>query len=97
VTQEALHNAAKHSGTKEIRVWLRGAPGRIEVEVRDAGVGFNTKTTNGHSGLGLVSMKERVHLMRGSFSVESKVDWGTKIVASVPLEPQVETPSEEQG
>ncbi len=96
VTQEALHNAAKHSGTKEIQVWLRGAPGRIEVEVRDAGVGFNVKTTNGQSGLGLVSMKERVHLMRGSFSVESKVDWGTRIVASVPLEPQVEALSAEQ-
>jgi PAS domain S-box-containing protein len=97
VAQEALHNAAKHSGVKEIHVELRGVAGRIEVEVSDAGVGFDMRARNGNSGLGLVSMRERVHLMHGSFSVESKKNRGTKIVVSLPLEPQMETPSREQG
>jgi signal transduction histidine kinase len=35
--------------------------------------------------LGLVSMPERVHLVKGAFSVESKVNVGTRIVATVPL------------
>jgi signal transduction histidine kinase len=36
-------------------------------------------------GLGLVSMQERVHLVNGTFSLESKVNEGTRIVAFVPL------------
>jgi len=40
-------------------------------------------TRNG--GSGLISMQERVHLVKGTFSVESTVNNGTRVVATVPL------------
>jgi signal transduction histidine kinase len=38
-----------------------------------------------NGGSGLISMQERVHLVKGTFSVESRVNDGTRIVATVPL------------
>jgi signal transduction histidine kinase len=46
-------------------------------------------------GLGLVSMQERVHLVHGSFSVESQPGRGTKILAVVPLVVENGSPAEE--
>ncbi len=84
VAQEALHNALKHSGAREFAVNLRGTPSHVQLEVRDWGVGF--KTEAGWSrGLGLVSMQERVHLVNGTFRIESQPDKGTTVIAGVPL------------
>jgi len=41
-----------------------------------------------HNGLGLVSMQERVHLLNGRFSLESRPGEGTKIIATVPVIPE---------
>jgi len=84
VTQEALHNALKHSGTKQFTVTLRGAPNQVRLEVRDRGVGFNMKAGQS-GGLGLVSMQERLHLVNGTFHIESKLGEGTTVIATVPL------------
>jgi signal transduction histidine kinase len=53
--------------------------------VRDAGAGFDVEEAKKNRGLGLVSMQERVHLVRGLFAVESKPGKGTRIFAAVPL------------
>lgn len=85
VVQEALHNAVKHSGVNFFEVRLQGSPGKIEVEVRDEGVGCDMENLQSNGGLGLISMRERVHLVRGTFAVDSQINRGTKIRASVPL------------
>ena len=85
VAQEALQNAVKYSGVHRFSVELRATANQIRLEVSDAGVGFNVETAMRNGGLGLVSMPERVHLVKGAFSVESKLDVGTRIVAIVPL------------
>jgi PAS domain S-box-containing protein len=84
VTQEALHNALKHSGVRQFSVNLRGTADEIQLEVRDRGVGFDVERAKQDQGLGLVSMRERVHLVDGTFSIESKENCGTRIVARVP-------------
>lgn len=84
VIQEALHNSAKYSGAKHFAVHLRGKPGEVELEVSDAGVGFDAANLKS-KGLGMVSMQERINFVRGRFSVESRVGEGTKIFVSVPL------------
>jgi len=53
--------------------------------VSDAGAGFDMEEAMRHHGLGLVSMQERVHLLNGRFSVESRPGEGTKIIATVPV------------
>lgn len=85
VFQEALHNAAKHSGVRRFEVILRGTSDEIELTVRDAGLGFDCKTAKNGKGLGLISMEERLQLVKGSFSIESQPQQGTTIRARVPL------------
>jgi PAS domain S-box-containing protein len=85
VTQESLHNALKHSGAKNFTVSLRGTPERVRLEVKDGGVGFDAGAATRRTGLGLVSMQERVHLVKGVFHIESKLSQGTSVVASVQL------------
>jgi signal transduction histidine kinase len=85
VVQEAVHNAVKHSGVSCFEVHLQGKPDRIDLEVRDAGAGFNLEKAQTNGGLGLISMQERLHLVKGAFTVESTTSHGTTIRASVPL------------
>ncbi|MGB8985443.1 MAG: PAS domain S-box protein [Candidatus Sulfotelmatobacter sp.] len=85
ILQEALHNAAKHSGVRRFEVILRGRSDEIELIVRDAGLGFDSMTAKNGRGLGLVSMEERLQLVKGFFSIESQPKQGTTIRARVPL------------
>lgn len=87
IAQEALHNAGKHSRSSDFSVTLRGLGDELHLEVRDWGVGFCPKAT---AGLGLISMKERTLLLSGSFSIESKANWGTRIRARVPLSRRIQ-------
>ncbi len=84
VTQEALHNAVKHSGADRFWVELSGAGNEVRLEVKDTGIGFDVKEANRIGGLGLVSMQERVRAVNGRFYIESKPGAGTKIIVSVP-------------
>ncbi len=85
VAQEALHNAVKYSGVREFAIELSGEEAFVQLAVSDAGVGFDVEEAKNNRGLGLVSMQERIHLVRGSFSVESTPWHGTRIIAAVPL------------
>ena len=84
VIQEALHNSVKYSGAKRFEVRLRGKSGEVELEIIDAGVGFDAVNLKS-KGLGMVSMQERINFVRGRFSVQSRIGEGTKIIVSVPL------------
>jgi PAS domain S-box-containing protein len=95
VAQEALHNALKYSGVGEFSVEISGMADEIQLVVLDAGVGFDVEDAQKNRGLGLVSMQERVHLVQGSFSVESQPGKGTKILAVVPLVVENGSPTEE--
>jgi PAS domain S-box-containing protein len=86
VLQEALQNAVKYSGVVQFEVSFTSTSGEIELRVHDSGVGFDPAeiSTNGH-GLGLISMKERLKLVRGELSIDSKPGHGTTVLARVPL------------
>jgi signal transduction histidine kinase len=84
IAQEALHNAVKYSGTRQFWVELTGTSNQVQLEVRDAGVGFDVQAASRNGGLGLVSMRERIRVVDGRFSLESRPGAGTRIVASVP-------------
>jgi len=84
IAQEALHNALKYSETHQFSVALCATEEEVQLVVRDAGAGFDVEAKK-HRGLGLVSMQERVNLVHGRFSVESKPGQGTRIFAAVPF------------
>jgi PAS domain S-box-containing protein len=92
VLQEALQNAIRHSDSRHIQVRLQSRANDIELVVRDFGRGFEPEETNG-PGLGLTSMRERLKLVNGQLSIDSKRQGGTTIHALVPLKPSAESAS----
>jgi len=84
VLQEALHNAAKHSGVRRYEVRLWGTQNEIHLMISDSGVGFDIEAAKASPGLGLISMQERLRLLNGILSVESQLERGTTIHANVP-------------
>jgi PAS domain S-box-containing protein len=85
IVQEAVRNAAKHSGAPEVNVELSGFGDRIELRVSDSGVGFDPEFEKRKGGLGLLSMSERLRLIGGDLTVESEPSHGTRIRVRVPL------------
>jgi signal transduction histidine kinase len=85
VMQEGLHNAAKHSGVRVFEVKLHGSPAEIHLIVRDSGVGFDPELARDTQGLGLISMQERVRLVKGTISITSRPKSGTEINVRIPL------------
>jgi PAS domain S-box-containing protein len=85
VMQEGLHNALKHSGVRFFEVKLHGSHSDIQFTVRDSGVGFDPELIKDTQGLGLISMQERVRLVKGRISMSSKSGSGTEIDVRVPL------------
>jgi signal transduction histidine kinase len=85
IIQESLQNVAKHSSARSVLFRLTGGPNRLRLEIRDKGIGFDAKQAAYDSGLGLVSMRERMNLVGGTLSIRSKPGQGTTVEASVPL------------
>jgi len=84
ITQEALRNIVKHSQATEAAVQLAVVDHEIVLQIADSGVGFRTGDHD-RTGLGLISMRERVHLMGGRFVIHSAPGSGTRIGVSVPV------------
>jgi PAS domain S-box-containing protein len=84
ITQEALHNVARHSRAAEASVRLSYDGSDIGLEVSDSGVGFEAHS-NRHTGLGVVSMRERVSVLNGKLVIYTAPGRGTRIVARIPL------------
>jgi PAS domain S-box-containing protein len=84
ITQEALRNVVKHSGAAEAKVELSGDDDRIELCISDPGVGFRPESTKQTSGLGLISMQERLRLVGGQLFVQSEPSHGTRICVRIP-------------
>jgi len=83
VGQEAVANAIKHSGAKNLLVKLEPKEGRLILTVHDDGVGFDTRKNNDSAGYGLLGMKERTQLAGGDLSITSGVKSGTTIKLTV--------------
>jgi signal transduction histidine kinase len=84
VTEESLTNIAKHSRAKSARVHVKGASDGIHLTVEDSGTGFDLDGLEGRAGLGFVSMRERLRVLRGTVRVHSAPTHGTKIDVWVP-------------
>jgi two-component system sensor histidine kinase UhpB len=82
VAQEALSNAARHSGAGRVEVQLRRRGEDVELEVADDGRGFAFDESEG--GLGLAGMRERALLIGGTLTIESRPGRGTTVRLTVP-------------
>ncbi|WP_121663644.1 sensor histidine kinase [Metabacillus litoralis] len=87
LAQEAVTNALKHSDANEIAVKVEVTCESITMIVKDDGKGFNIKEAKGNKdkkSFGLIGMKERVDLLGGKMTIDSKVGLGTFIMFQVP-------------
>jgi len=82
--QEALQNVVKHSGASFAQVELQFERSKLKLTVTDSGRGFDPNAASSKSGLGRISMEERVHLLHGTFEILSRPGYGTSIIATVP-------------
>jgi PAS domain S-box-containing protein len=85
VLQEAVQNALKHSGSPHLAVSLERSDQAITLTVQDGGSGFELQKALNGRGLGLISMKERLKLVEGQLTIETRSPGGTTIRARVPL------------
>ena len=97
IVQEALNNAAKHSGAKRAEVELKFGADKLIVTIMDFGRGLkidgnlgdplrSDSRANPRRGLGLIAMRERASLLGGTLDVHSTPGAGTTVELSMPLQ-----------
>jgi signal transduction histidine kinase len=85
VAQEALRNVVAHSGASRADVRLVISDDRAEMEIADDGGGFDVaRSLEQGTGLGLVSIRERVRLAGGTVTFEATRGTGTRVRVRLP-------------
>jgi signal transduction histidine kinase len=86
IVKEALTNALKHAGAKEVRVQAKTSGNSLEITVQDDGRGFAfSRASSANGGHGLENMHRRAEAMGGALAVESAPAKGTTIKLAVKL------------
>jgi len=89
IIQESLSNIRKHARAASVHVFLQRDPGRLLVEVRDDGVGFDTinePNVQSDRHVGLKIMRERAHRVGGECRIDSEIGRGTRVTLTLPRE-----------
>jgi two-component system sensor histidine kinase DegS len=85
IVQEALNNARKHAGARNVEVLINFQRNAVSAVIRDDGVGMNLAQVEArlesNKNLGLISMRERAELEKGSLEIRSELGKGTEIRA----------------
>ena len=80
---ECLANANRHAGADTATVRVERRDGHVELEVADAGAGGADVT----AGTGLRGLADRMAVLGGRLHVDSPAGEGTRVLATIPLEP----------
>jgi signal transduction histidine kinase len=85
IVQEALSNAARHSGSPDASVRITCGNGDLDLAIEDRGRGISRQTpANPARGMGMVSMRERAELIGGELQVMRGAHGGTVVHLRVP-------------
>jgi signal transduction histidine kinase len=83
IAKEALTNVGKHARATSVEIRLARRGRAVSLSVHDNGAGYRTGTqTAGH---GIIGMRERAQLARGSLKITSARGRGTTVAVTVPL------------
>lgn len=86
IVQEGVNNAVRHSQAAHIWVVAKVKTGRLQIVVRDDGLGFDLQDV-APDRRGVQGIRRRVQLLGGTLSIDSKSGSGTTITADLPLQP----------
>jgi PAS domain S-box-containing protein len=92
IVQEALANVAKHAQATRVEVRIDLTGDRVEIGVCDNGSGFDAQAPRKPGSLGIMGLRERAHLLRGSLAIESRPGQGACVKVSIPLRRQAARP-----
>jgi signal transduction histidine kinase len=84
ILQEALQNAANYGGVRHFSLKLAGTPAEIQLTISDRCAGFDQQHAFTGRGLGLISMRERIPLVKGEISITSQPARGTTVLLASP-------------
>lgn len=86
IVQECLNNINQHSSAKKVSVHTVYQDGHYLIDIKDDGVGFEYRASklDNHSGLKL--MKDRIAVLKGTLTIQTKVGEGTAIHVDIPIE-----------
>jgi PAS domain S-box-containing protein len=87
ICQESLNNIIKHANANNANFQIFGNEEGVVLVVDDDGVGFDTQLSSfkeGKSGIGLLSIRERVASFNGTFTIDSKINNGTELIVEIP-------------
>jgi signal transduction histidine kinase/ABC-type uncharacterized transport system substrate-binding protein len=84
VAQEALANVIKHSQAGSAEIELCSNANGVSLRISDKGKGFDPDQKTVSTGIGLVSMRERLRVLDGRLSVRSEITRGTEVLAEIP-------------
>ena len=83
VAQEAVANAAAHSGATEMVIRLTEDNQNVILQIDDNGRGFDAEAEN-RLGLGIAIMKYRAHAIAGKLRIDTSRDGGTSVMLVLP-------------
>ena len=86
--KELIHNTVKHANANSIQIRLKNSHGRLYVDFRDDGIGFDAATTGAtaHDGFGLFDIREKLNHLGGHLTIDAMPGEGTAIYMEVPLD-----------
>jgi signal transduction histidine kinase len=85
IAQEAVANAVKHSGAREVVISILPDGNHLELRVDDNGRGMPARGTPASSGMGLRTMRYRVHALGAEMAIEPRAGGGTSIWCRVKI------------
>jgi PAS domain S-box-containing protein len=90
IVQEALHNVRRHSKSKEARVVVTQQAGKLELMIRDEGIGFDVNAQESDpEHFGLTGIRQRTRMLGGTCTIESAPEKGTTIRVVLPVDGDV--------
>ena len=85
VFQETLTNVARHAQATRVEVSLEELSGQLVLQIEDNGRGITDRELFGAGSLGLLGMRERIHLLTGEIDIRGVPNEGTTVLVRIPL------------
>ncbi len=87
IAQEAVANAVKHSGAREVAICLLATPGTLELRVEDDGCGISDEAQKKSHSMGLRTMQYRAQALGSDISIKPRPGGGTVVSCCLNTEP----------
>ncbi|MFD1061980.1 histidine kinase [Winogradskyella litorisediminis] len=81
--QETINNILKHADAKAFSIEITKHKNEILILIKDNGKGFNFTEAKLQNSLGLKTLEERIKILNGEFSINSKIGKGTTTKARI--------------